>query len=448
MSHNVVKAATTCHRTIQIYKDLLDSYVSDFYIENHWSKKLSESWKTFLASLTFEQLGVLLSYHQPSMSALVPLTIMCLQKIVQNFSVTRAQVPITSTAVPPETELFNKYIWKNVKMKKKHEIEIMSRVCYDMGLKSKCFNIVDVGSGLGHLSRMLAYKYGFNICTFEANEKLIRAAQELDNKFEQILANKNIPHFNKQKPVHTNKRIDETLSSREFEKLITQAFNIENNKDFKVGITGLHPCGNLGSTLLKLFKNSSMVVFINIVSCCYMKLSLEPSGICGFPLSTFYKKQKYKLDYLTCEVACHAIERFTLNLGMGNCTNLKVHAYRAALESLIDKTDKTLRHCAVGNVKYTEGLRFKDYCEKALQKYDLVFTTEELEYYEGIIERTWRDIVKFYSVRLFLAPLVESVILYDRLLYLSEGGFYCNLISAFNSKISARNQVLIAHKKK
>ncbi|XP_066251803.1 methyltransferase-like protein 25B [Euwallacea similis] len=448
MSHNILKGATTCHKTIQIYKDLLESYVSDFYVENHWNKKLSKSWKIYLASLTFEQLGILLSYRQPSKSTLVPLTIMCLQKILQNFSITRTQVPITSTTVQPEDELFNKYVWKNVKLKKKHEIEIMSRVCYDVGLKTNCFNIVDIGSGLGHLSRILAYKYGFNICTFEANEILTRAAQELDKKFEQILTNKNISHFNKQRPVHTSKRIDESLTSKEFERLIIQAFNIENNEEFKVGITGLHPCGNLGSTLLKLFKDSSMVVFINMVSCCYMKLSLEPSGICGFPLSTFCKKQRYKLDYLTCEAACHAIERFTLNLEIGNCTNLKIHAYRAALESLIDKTDKTLRHCAVSNVKYTEGLKFKDYCTKAVQKYDLEFAAEELEYYERIIEGTWKDTVKFYSMRLFLAPLVESVILYDRLLYLSEGSFYCDLISAFDSKISARNQVLVAHKKK
>lgn len=34
----------------------------------------------------------------------------------------------------------------------------------------------------------------------------------------------------------------------------------------------------------------------------------------------------------------------------------------------------------------------------------------------------WRNVVIFYSLRLMLAPLVESVILYDRLMWLMENG--------------------------
>lgn len=45
--------------------------------------------------------------------------------------------------------------------------------------------------------------------------------------------------------------------------------------DFKFGIAGLHPCGDLGATLLKLYNECSKAQFINIVGCCYMKLSTQ-----------------------------------------------------------------------------------------------------------------------------------------------------------------------------
>jgi len=47
------------------------------------------------------------------------------------------------------------------------------------------------------------------------------------------------------------------------------------DRNFKCGIIGLHTCGNLGSTLLRFYRDCENFVFINIVSCCYMKLSTD-----------------------------------------------------------------------------------------------------------------------------------------------------------------------------
>jgi len=35
-----------------------------------------------------------------------------------------------------------------------------------------CQYVVDVGSGLGHLARLLAYGYGLKVCCLEAQENL------------------------------------------------------------------------------------------------------------------------------------------------------------------------------------------------------------------------------------------------------------------------------------
>lgn len=47
---------------------------------------------------------------------------------------------------------------KHVKLKKRHEISLMANVVTDTASKSGCHAVIDFGSGLGHLVRMLAYK--------------------------------------------------------------------------------------------------------------------------------------------------------------------------------------------------------------------------------------------------------------------------------------------------
>lgn len=73
--------------------------------------------------------------------------------------------------------------WKNVKLKKRHEIMEMAKLCYNTAKRSNCFYIVDVGSGLGHLSRILAYGYKFNVLSIEASENLSLQAKTLDFNF-------------------------------------------------------------------------------------------------------------------------------------------------------------------------------------------------------------------------------------------------------------------------
>ena len=39
------------------------------------------------------------------------------------------------------------------------------------------------------------------------------------------------------------------------------------------GLVGLHPCGDLATTILRLYSNCEEANFICIVGCCYMKLT-------------------------------------------------------------------------------------------------------------------------------------------------------------------------------
>lgn len=55
--------------------------------------------------------------------------------------------------------------------------------------------------------------------------------------------------------------------------------------------------------------------------------------------------------------------------------------------------------------------------------------------------------VAFFSLALLLAPLVETLILLDRLLYVQEQGFYAELLPIFSPALSPRNLVLVATKR-
>ena len=110
-------------------------------------------------------------------------------------------------------------------------------------------------------------------------------------------------------------------------------------------LTGLHPCGDLCTTILRIFARSNQVVGVVCVGCCYMKLTTllnhtpsidhtssgghtpskdhasssghTPSsdhtsmGECeGYPMSRFLKECGHILSYEARELACHSIATY------------------------------------------------------------------------------------------------------------------------------------------
>lgn len=139
--------------------------------------------------------------------------------------------------------------------------------------------------------------------------------------------------------------------------------------DFSFGIIGLHPCGDLGAILMKMFLACKQAKFLNFVGCCYMKLSTEGSlsqcAPIGYPLSWFLHSQKNsaidaQLSYASREIACHAIEIYSQRLLAGDYENLKIHSFRAATERILIKYWPKLRHCGLRNVKHTKGMTFEE----------------------------------------------------------------------------------------
>lgn len=66
---------------------------------------------------------------------------------------------------------------KKIKQKKRHEIERMGQLTADLAKEFGVNYVVDFGSGLGHLARLLAYGYKLNVCCLEKETALTDQAE-------------------------------------------------------------------------------------------------------------------------------------------------------------------------------------------------------------------------------------------------------------------------------
>lgn len=66
---------------------------------------------------------------------------------------------------------------KNIKDKKRHEIELMGRLTAQTAEKSNVDYIVDFGAGVAHMARSLCFNYSLNVCCLEQNTALIKQAE-------------------------------------------------------------------------------------------------------------------------------------------------------------------------------------------------------------------------------------------------------------------------------
>lgn len=218
---------------------------------------------------------------------------------------------------------------------------------------------------------------------------------------------------------------------------IRQHFKIDDNDTtFQFGIIGLHPCGDLATILIKFFAQSIEAKFLNLVGCCHFKMTVLEEKFnahdsasmiyqnVGYPVSAFLrdKSKKYLLSFEAREIACHAIEIYAKRLANLDYDYLRIHSFRAAIEQIICKYWPTRKRSGLKSIKHLST--FREYCKQATSYFDDMKIPEmEIDAPATVNNlKKWKRIVIFYTLRLMLAPIVESVILYDRTLGLQENG--------------------------
>ncbi|XP_021695875.1 protein RRNAD1-like [Aedes aegypti] len=440
-------------RIVGIYSWLIDSYVLDFYVDNHW-ERLPTNWKLCFDGLDIRKLRDLLNEApQDKESHVWPLSVLALRVLFRKYCLTRnlptqednlgAALEKERTRFQAQHKLFN----KSVKLKKRHEIEKFGEQCWRTGRKTNVQHLVDIGSGQGNLARTLCYGFGFKVCCIEQDQKLIESARQKDEELSSRLK-RQLKFETMHHPIHLSKKVNlEEIDPSQFVKMVRDAFNVEKDVPFQFGLVGLHPCGDLAVFLMKLFLSCPEAKFIKLVCCCYMKLSTvkDKCSNFGFPTSAFCKQSGLHLSYEAREIACHAIEQYCNKLG-SDYEELKVHAFRAAAEKIIVKFHPQLKHSGLRSTKVSD-LSFAQYCEKATSGMGLELPESEIESTEVRTDLShWERVVKFYTLRLMFAPLIESIVLYDRWLYLLEQGIHSEIDVIFDPVCSPRNHALTGEK--
>lgn len=89
------------------------------------------------------------------------------------------------------------------------------------------------------------------------------------------------------------------------------------------------------------------------------------------------------------------------------------------------------------------------YCNAATANFDSYLQPKDSDINDseiiGFLKR-WQQVIVFGSLRMMLAPLVETIVLYDRFLFLSEKNLTPTLKPVFDSRLSPRNLVLMSRK--
>ncbi|XP_023165199.2 protein RRNAD1 isoform X2 [Drosophila hydei] len=454
---NINNKLAACLDVAKKYEWLLDSYVLDFYVDDHWSK-LPQSWRHHLEDLPVKQLSDLLQHRETVVTARVswPLELLALRQVLRSLCIKRSPNKLIDVALPScpllEHRKLKHMFMKCVKPKKAHEIKRMAAICARSCQQTSTMFVIDFGAGVGHLARVLGYGYGINVCCLEMQTALNEQALAIDAKLESV-ATKHLDasettHF--KRPAHLTQRLSNDTTPEHFIESIRQAFQLSDT-DFSFGIIGLHPCGDLSATLMRMFLSCKQAKFLNFVGCCYQKMSTQSTQpqmkLHGYPLSSQLQiADNAQLSYEAREIACHAMESYYDRLQVGDYEYLKIHSLRAAAERIIVQHLPDLRHSALRNVKHAPGMSFNDYFQKATEgtQFALIQAGSSDQIEADLLH--WRRIVCFYTLRLMLAPLVESIILYDRELFLLENGCQVTIESIFDPRISPRNHITSAIK--
>ncbi|XP_037082018.1 protein RRNAD1-like [Pollicipes pollicipes] len=333
---------------------------------------------------------------------------------------------------------------RHVKPKKQHEMRRLARLVELTAPEL----VVDLGSGQGHLSRYLAYGSRLPVVCLESNAVFVRGARTLDEQLEKTMMKREGCVLSA-RPLHSACHISEDMDHREFAEMLCRLTGAP-AASLRFTALGLHTCGDLAPLMLRQFVRSPHCGAVVSVGCCYMKLSTATDAWHGYPLSEHVAAvaaaQRYAMSYEAREVACHAIEEYASRLRGGGEQHLKIHAYRAALERALVAWDPALKHAGLRGVTRGHTLPFEEYARRALAR--LPVAAESLDLAPAAADlRQWRRVVAFYSLRLMLAPVIETVILLDRMLYLWEHGHPSILVPAFDPKLSPRNFVLMAKKR-
>ncbi|XP_059530267.1 methyltransferase-like protein 25B isoform X8 [Myotis daubentonii] len=186
--------AVNLTRVLSLYRSILDAYIIEFFTDNLWGT-LPCSWQEALDGLNPPQLATQL-LGMPGEGEVVryrsvwPLTLLALKSTACALAFTRTpkfQAPSEFRKNPSQSSRLKAPFRKHVRPKKQHEIRRLGELVKKLSDLTGCTQVVDVGSGQGHLSRFMSLGLGLKVKSIEGDQRLVERAQHLDQELLQTL---------------------------------------------------------------------------------------------------------------------------------------------------------------------------------------------------------------------------------------------------------------------
>ncbi|XP_075967473.1 putative methyltransferase-like protein 25 [Anarhichas minor] len=221
-------------------------------------------------------------------------------------------------------------------------------------------------------------------------------------------------------------------------------------------MVGLHTCGDLGPSTLRMFAAKPELAAVCSVGCCYHLLSeeFEPAagqecsrGVCGFPLSQYLRDRSWFCGRNARMSACLALERVSHGQGI----QMESLFYRAVLHVILrDHYGCFKSEKRVGNV-YSKAKSFVDYVRRALRRLELdesKLSDGDVQDYHDTYRPRMGEMHAFNMLKVTLAPCIEGLILLDRLCYLKEQEdlSFSALVQLFDPLLSPRCYAVVGLK--
>lgn len=331
---------------------------------------------------------------------------------------------LSALPIIPESPLpkMEDWAYNGMKKKKRHEIE---RIVPRLKKMRPYFNyVVDIGGGVGHLSRVLSLYHSIPSVSLDR-----------DHYFQSI-GEERLKKFRHPKEAAEIRFVNVTFGTGEEDGIIREVFKPES---FSLG---LHTCGGLANHLIKNTVTNKTAGLLSF-GCCYHRLDTSTE----FPLSQFYREEdlpRPNLYALSLATRSHAQRDFEVYL-----TKERVKQYRYALHLFLMNFFNNKYFTDVGEcpIKTYWG-PFADYIRAKLSELNLEhsFTDEDFSsfYNDKNLQRELRVMWLCNLIRWQLGRPLEVYLLLDRVLYLEENGYDVQIETYFEESLSPRNIGILA----
>ncbi|CAF0768311.1 unnamed protein product [Brachionus calyciflorus] len=369
-------------------------------------------------------------------------------------------------------------------LKKSYEVDHMSKFVGTLCRKHEIYTIVDIGSGRAYLSSQLSssiFDNKFNLIAIDSSQSNVESSIKRINVMKrktQVFDQK------QQQEADRFKTFSQFIqSSTELHNLVRE--NTENKlENENYALVGLHSCGNLSNSIINLFLNNSesdRKLLCN-VACCYnllnekyakdplsnydfKKTDIKLDDSSKFPMSAYLNSNQYALTYNLRMLACHSLYRCLdsienykelNNATLWYRTMLQLILYENYLEDFPNQENSTEINLQVGRkmLDFDSMPPFVEYVRKVIKKFNLnndKLTDDQINEYMNKHESMKPKLDIYIQIKYLMAPIIEYIILLDRLIYLYEidnlEKFDHYLVKLFDPAKSPRCHALISFNK-